>query len=225
MSAAAALAIGILPILLIPNAAANVVLGGEERLRHTFRQAPFLLTIAFLAGVLEMVPWSLLQVYAISNGWSVRAAAAVLPVFYWGQVLLTFPIGVLADRLPRRNVLLGTSAAAILCMGGMVLLARSPAYWGITFLTGGIATGTYTLGLAILGQRFGAATLVSANAAFLACYGVGTVIGPPLVGAFMDRLGSTALPATLAGISAAIFICACFARLEWQRKYHLVAPP
>jgi MFS family permease len=148
----------------------------------------------------------------------------VLPVFYWGQVLLTFPIGFLADRVPRRNVLLGTSAAAILCMGGMVLLARSPAYWGITFITGGIATGTYTLGLAILGQRFDAATLVSANAAFLVCYGAGTIVGPPLVGALMDRLGTTALPAALAFVSAAIFLCASAARLEWKGRPSPAAP-
>jgi MFS family permease len=223
--ASAVLAVGVVPILLIPNAAADIVLGGEERLRHAFRQAPLLLSIAFLAGALEMVPWSLLQVYAIKNQWSVRAAAIVLPVFYWGQVLLTFPIGALADRVPRRNVLMGTSAAAVLCMGGMVLMARSPGYWGITFLTGGIATGTYTLGLAILGQRFDASRLVSANAAFLACYGVGTVAGPPLVGALMDRLGSNALPVTLSLISAAIFLCASFARLEWQPRVSVAVPP
>jgi predicted MFS family arabinose efflux permease len=224
LTASAVMAIGIVPILLIPNEAADIVLGGEERLRHAFRQIPLLLTMAFLAGVLEMVPWSLLQVYAIDNQWSVRAAGLVLPVFYWGQVLLTFPIGFLADRVPRRNVLLGTSAAAILCMGGMVLLARSPAYWGITFITGGIATGTYTLGLAILGQRFDAATLVSANAAFLVCYGAGTIVGPPLVGALMDRLGTTALPAALAFVSAAIFLCASAARLEWKGRPSPAAP-
>jgi predicted MFS family arabinose efflux permease len=109
-------------------------------------------------------------------------------------------------------------------MGGMFLLARSPAYWGITFITGGIATGTYTLGLAILGQRFDAANLVSANAAFLVCYGAGTIIGPPLVGALMDRMGTTALPAALAFVSAAIFLCASAARLEWKGRPSPAAP-
>ncbi len=64
-------------------------------------------------------------------------------------------------------------------MISMTLVARSPALWIIVFLSGGIATATYTLGLAILGQRFDAGTLVSANAAFIACYGVGTILGPP----------------------------------------------
>ena len=209
---------GILPILLIPKEAADIVLGGEQRLRHAIRRAPLLLTVALLAGVLEMVPWSLMQVYAIDNKWSIRAAAFALPVFYWGQVLLTYPIGWIADRIPRRSVLLGTSAGALLCMASMALLARSPALWIAVFLSGGIATATYTLGLAILGERFDARTLVSANAAFIACYGVGTILGPPAVGALMDRLGPNALPIALGCVSACIFLCASAARLEWQRR-------
>jgi MFS family permease len=169
-----------------------------------------------------MVPWSLMQVYAIDNKWSTRAAAFALPVFYWGQVLLTYPLGWIADRTPRRNVLLGTSAGAIVCMTAMALLARSPALWVVTFLTGGIATATYTLGLAILGQRFDRGVLVSANAAFIACYGAGTILGPPAVGALMDRLGPNAFPTALGCVSACIFLCASAARLEWQR--HETAP-
>ena len=225
LAASVAMAIGILPILLIPKEAADVVLGGEERLRHAFGRAPLLLTVALLAGVLEMVPWSLMQVYAIDNKWSIRAAAFALPVFYWGQVLLTYPIGWIADRRPRRTVLLGTSGGALLCMASMVLLARSPALWIVVFLSGGTATATYTLGLAILGQRFDAGTLVSANAAFIACYGVGTILGPPTVGVLMDRLGPSALPAALGCVSACIFLCASAARLEWQRHNTASAEP
>jgi MFS family permease len=217
LAGSAAMALGVLPVLLIPRQAADIVLGGEERLRQAFRRTPLLLTVALLAGVLEMVPWSLMQVYAVANQWSMRAAGFALPVFYWGQVLLTYPLGWFADRVPRRSVLLATSAAAVVCMAALAMLARSPGMWFATFLTGGIATATYTLGLAILGQRFDAASLVSANAAFIACYGVGTILGPPLVGALMDRFGPGALPMALGCTSACIFACASAARVEWQR--------
>jgi MFS family permease len=225
IATAAVMGIGILPILLIPKEAADIVLGGEERLRHAFVRAPLLLTVALLAGVLEMVPWSLMQVYAVDNHWSIRAAAFALPVFYWGQVSLTYPIGWIADRRPRRDVLLGTSAGALLCMVCMALLARSPALWVVVFLSGGIATATYTLCLAILGERFDAGTLVSANAAFIACYGIGTILGPPTVGVLMDRLGPNALPAALGCVSAGIFLCASAARREWQSRDAAPAPP
>ncbi len=217
-AASGAMALAILPILLIPKTAAEIVLGGAERLRHALGRVPLLLTVALLAGVLEMVPWSLLQVYAIDNQWSIRAAAFALPVFYWGQVLLTYPIGWVADRSPRRNVLLGTSAGALLCMVLMALWGRSPGLWVVLFLCGGIATATYTLGLAILGERFDAGTLVSANAAFIASYGVGTILGPPTVGKLMDLIGPKALPAALGCVSVGIFVCAFAARREWHGR-------
>jgi MFS family permease len=224
IAASAAMALGVLPLLPIPAKAADIVLGGEERLRHAFRRAPLLLILAFLAGVLEMVPWSLMQVYAIANQWSTRAAGFALPVFYWGQVVLTYPLGWIGDRAPRRYVLLGTSAAAVLCMVAMALLARSPGIWVVIFVTGGIATATYTLGLSILGQRFDAATLVSANAAFIACYGLGTISGPPAVGTLMDHLGPSALPAALGCTGACIFVCAWAARREWLHGQFAVPP-
>jgi MFS family permease len=217
LAASAAMTLGILPVLMIPKDAADIVLGGEERVHHAFRRAPLLLTVALLAGVLEMVPWSLLQVFVTDNHWSARVAGLALPVFFWGQVILTYPLGWAADRIARRQVLLFTSATAIFCMVALGLLAHSPALWVIIFLTGGIATGTYTLGLAILGRRFDANTLVSANAAFLGCYGVGTILGPPAVGAAMDRLGVTALPIALGLVSALVFACASAARREWDR--------
>jgi len=218
LAASAAMAVGMIPILLMPQEASDIVQGGEERLRHAFGRAPLLLGVAVLAGVLEMVPWSLMQVYAIDNRWPLRAAAFALPIFYWGQVLLTYPIGWIADRRPRRQVLLGTSAVAVLCMAAMMLLARTPALWAVVFLTGGIATATYTLGLAILGQRFDASHLVSANAAFMACYGLGTILGPPAVGVLMDRWGPQVFPAALGCVSASIFFCASAARREWQPR-------
>jgi MFS family permease len=162
-----------------------------------------LLTVALLAGVLEMVPWSLMQVYAIDNKWSIRAAAFVLPVFYWGQVLLTYPVGWIADRRPRRTYCWARAREHFYAWRPWRCLARSPALWVVVFLSGGIATATYTLGLAILGQQFDARTLVSANAAFIACYGVGTILGPPTVGALMDRLGPNALPTALAASAPA----------------------
>jgi MFS family permease len=133
LAGSVAMALGVLPVLFIPKKPGDIVLGGEERLRHAFCRAPLLLTTALFAGVLEMVPWSLMQVYAVANQWSTRVAGFALPIFYWGQVLLTYPLGWLADRTPRRSVLLGTSAAAIPCMVAMAFLARSPGIWFVIF--------------------------------------------------------------------------------------------
>jgi MFS family permease len=66
---------------------------------------------------------------------------------------------------------------------------------------------------------------VSANAAFIAFYGIGTILGPPAVGELMDRFGPNALPTALACVGACIFLCASAARLEWQRREIAPAEP
>lgn len=210
------MALGALPILLIPKGGVDIVLGADERLRHALGRAPLLLSVAFLAGVLEMVPWSLLQMYAKESRWTAQGIALALPLFYGGQILLMYPLGWMADRTARRYVRIGTSAVAIVCMGTMALLTRSSEAWAITFLMGGFATVTYTLGLAILGQQFKSDGLLSVNAAYLASYCVGTILGPPIVGHALDQHGPVALPIALATVNALVLGCACAARVEWQ---------
>jgi MFS family permease len=98
----------------------------------------------------------------------------------------------------------------------MYLWGRTFAVWGIVFATGGIFNAVYTLGLALLGQRFQAKTLVSAGAAFMTTYSIGAVGGPPLVGALMDAFGARSLPLVLGGVAAIVAFCALAARLEWK---------
>ena len=95
----------------------------------------------------------------------------------------------------------------VICMAGITVLADSPAMWIFIFLTGGIAPNTYTLGLALLGRQFEAKALIGANAAFLAAYGIGWIVGPVAIGGAMERLGPSALPVALAIASAAVVVC------------------
>jgi hypothetical protein len=84
---------------------------------------------------------------------------------------------------------------------GMYFWGRTFGIWGIVFATGGIFNAIYTLGLALLGQRFQAKALVSAGAAFMTTYSIGAVGGPPLVGALMDAFGARSLPLVLGDAS------------------------
>jgi MFS family permease len=53
----------------------------------------------------------------------------------------------------------------------------------------------YTAALAILGDEFKGAELISGAAAFAATWGIGGIVGPPLAGAALDHFGVNALPA------------------------------
>ena len=55
--------------------------------------------------------------------------------------------------------------------------------------------GLYTLSLALIGERFRGADLTQANTAFVMTFQLGTIVGPPYAGAFMQARGRAQLSA------------------------------
>jgi MFS family permease len=217
-AAATAMAVGLVPLLLLRGTRGDAIIGGEKRLWATARVVPLLLAIALMAGMLETVPWGLYQVYALSNGFSAQTAGWILPTFFAGEISLTYPIGWAADRVGRRVMLMWIGVLSVALMVAMYLWGQAFAVWGIVFATGGIFNAIYTLGLALLGQRFEPKALVSAGAAFMTTYSIGAVTGPPVVGALMDAFGARSLPLVLGSVSAMVSCSALAARLEWKHR-------
>jgi MFS family permease len=218
VAAATAMAVGLVPLLLLHGTSGDAIIGGEKRLWATARLVPLLLGIAVMAGMLETVPWGLYQVYALSNGFSAQTAGWILPVFFSGEILVTYPIGWAADRVGRRVMLMWIGVLSVVLMVAMYLWGQTFAVWGIVFATGGIFNAIYTLGLALLGQRFEPKALVAAGAAFMTTYSIGAVAGPPVVGALMDAFGARSLPLVLGSVSAMVSCSALAARWEWKHR-------
>jgi MFS family permease len=214
IAAAIAAGAGMVPLLGVPTNTGEVAIGGEMRLWASARAAPFLLAVGAVGGMLQTVAWGDFPVYALSNGFSVRNVSSILSAFFAGQIVLTYPIGWLGDRFDRRVLLTWIGWMTVAIMTAMVLGARAYALWPIAFVAGGLFCAVYTLGLAVLGQRFESRSLASACASFMSAYSMGAVLGPPLVGGLMDRFGPVALPLSLAGAGAALSICGTTARLE-----------
>ena len=198
--------------------AGDVIIGGEKGLWATARVVPLLLTIALIGGMLETVAWGVYQVYALNNGFPMRTAGWLLSVFFAGQIVLTYPIGWVADRVDRRVMLVWIGVISMALMFSMYLWGRTIAIWGIVFMSGGVFNAVYTLGLAVLGQRFETKSLASAGAAFMTAYSVGAVAGPPLVGALMDRFGPGALPVVLGAAAVVVALSAIAGRSEWSPR-------
>ena len=68
-------------------------------------------------------------------------------------------------------------------------------------LWGGVVGSFYPVGLGELPRRFGGEHLVGANSAYVLCYAVGTLLGPPLVGEGMDLSPSRGFFAILAALN------------------------
>jgi hypothetical protein len=86
------------------------------------------------------------------------------------------------------------------------------------FLIGGMILGFYALGLAIVGERIGAADLAAVNAAFIVMYQAGALVGPIISGIAMTEKPVHGFVATVVGltvVSGALVVA--FDRWEQRR--------
>ncbi len=142
---------------------------------------------AALYGAVEAGAFAILPLYGLRIGLDARAAAGLVSAAALGNVLFQIPVGLLADRVDRRAVMLGASLLGAL--GAALIPAASGSFAALAaliFAWGGIAGTLYTVGLAHLGASLRGPDLAGANAAFVMLYNVGLMLGPPLVGGGMD---------------------------------------
>ena len=163
-----------------------------------FLMAPLLLLAVAFAALFDQVMISLLPIYSLRHGLAESTASYLLMVLIVGNVLLQIPIGWLADRISRKNLLcylaFGTVAGCIFLVW---LIEGSILIWPMLFVWGAVAFGTYTVAMVELGDRFSGTLLLAGNSAFGIMWGIGGIIGPSIAGTAMDLLGPEGLPITV----------------------------
>lgn len=178
----------LLPVVLMTKGAPDLEGGTGANVMSFLVSAPIATIAGLLFGMIEPSGLNLLPVYGLGIGLPLSEATALVSAMALGN-MLQIPLGILADRIDRRVMLL-------ICglMGGILTLclpALSASPWALLigiFFWSGLASGFYTVGLTLLGARFRGADLAHANATFVILYSVGLLIGPPIVGAAMDAL-------------------------------------
>jgi MFS family permease len=162
---------------------------------NVFRLAPtiMLANVVYAASAESLMTF--FPLFGMSLGMSQDATLGLLTVMGFGTMILVMPISWLADHVDRMGLL---SACVVLTIVGLALmpwLIRIPWVSGAyVFLFGGIEGMIYALGVILVGQRFSGAMLAAATTMFTACWGVGTLLGPLLVGIGMDGMGAGWMP-------------------------------
>ncbi|MEQ9638987.1 MAG: MFS transporter [Alphaproteobacteria bacterium] len=180
-----------------------------------FRVAPVLCACWLLLSFKEGAILPLLPVYGARVGLEAGEAALMLSMMGAGGLVMQFPFGWLADRFDRRRVMLLSVAGAML--GSLLLplmVGTGWPFWVFLFCWSGAASGIPPIALALVGERFKGAELVTANAAFGVLWGVGSIAGPSLAGPAMDVLDPHGLPAVLATGGA---VCLLLAAIRGRR--------
>lgn len=199
MAAAGLMAVAAVPVAFVRG----VVPVFHERPSRSFRSfliaAPLAGFAALAYGAAETSLLGLLPIYAVRTGSTPEAAALLLSFFGLGNVLLQLPVGWLSDRLDRRRLLLTCAVVGALGALGIPSLISQPGLLELALvLWGGVVAGMYTVGLAVIAERFSGADLAAANSAFIFLYGLGMLIGPPAAGLAMDVWDPHGLPGAIA---------------------------
>ncbi len=166
-----------------------------------FRLVPhiLLLNLAYAAAIESFIAF--FPLFGLDVGLGTTRSLALLTVFAIGGVVLQLPLGWLADHMDRGRLLL---ACLIMTLAGFLAFP-----WLVTggvggaifvFALGGVEGMIYALGIILLGQTFRGARLATASVLYTAMWGVGMMLGPPLVGAGMDVFGDARMPFLIAAI-------------------------
>jgi MFS family permease len=208
------IAIALVPIALT-QAVAPTQQGGEIRisLRELYRQSPLGLVAAFLCGVTTSAFFTLGPIFAQRRGLDTGGVAVFMASGTLGGFLLTYPLGLLSDRLDRRLVIIGAAITAALTL--LVLVAVVPKHappWIVYLcvaLFGGTIVPTYSVVMAHVNDSVGEGEFVAASSGLLIVQGAGAVVGPLIAGlamSFLQRgLSSTIITAQVLIVAFGVY--------------------
>ena len=154
-----------------------------------FRSDPAVLWAVALFGCIEFGAMGLIPVWSIRIGMDSQAALTLVALLAAGNVIMQVPLGWLGDRFNRRRLL--TLCAAFCVIAALGAPAVSETVWPLYILTaiwGGVVVGLYTFALNELGSRYSGAEFARGNGAFMAAYGIGALVAPPILGVAMDAV-------------------------------------
>jgi MFS family permease len=132
-----------------------------------------------------------LNLYMLGRGFSQMDAGFGYTVLFYLGLLGKIASGLLADRMGRQPIFIGT--LGLMLAGALVLLLPAlPAVWGGLVLFGLGWGGLYTLLQLLAADYFGPLHLGKILGAITVLDTLGGGLGPPLIGALRDATGSYA---------------------------------
>lgn len=174
----------LLPILRFAPSFPNE--GGSGFLSYIYTM-PVVFCAVVLAAVADMAFATFLPLWSTDQGVSMFMAMILVSTMMIGNVVLQFPIGMMADRIGLRQTMrlcgvISLISPILIVVVGVKLVLLVP----LLFVYGGAVWALYSLALADLGHRLTGAALASANGAVVFVYTAANVVGPPISGAGLN---------------------------------------
>ncbi|MEM9198407.1 MAG: MFS transporter [Pseudomonadota bacterium] len=178
------------PILLSVSPAPVFAAAKRMTLRQLYETSPLGVMAIFALGMVFSACFGMSGVYGAAMEMSVPQISIFVGAIYFGALLTQYPIGWISDRIDRRVLIIivsviGAAAGALGVAAGDRFAVQAIA----ALIFGGMSMPLYSLVLAYTNDYLEHDQMAGASGGVLFVNGVGAVVGAPLLGAMMDRVG------------------------------------
>lgn len=138
-------------------------------------------------GFLEATLHSIFPVYGLRIGHDVDILSLLIPCFAIGSLITQLPLGILSDRVGRKNILLSVLIGGIACFMFAAFLETSVIALFILFTLAGMFVGSlFSLGISYMTDLLPSNLLPAGNLMIGITFSLGSISGPFLGGLYVE---------------------------------------
>jgi MFS family permease len=203
--------VAFLPILLTTGTVPPFQTTKPMSLRQLFAISPLGCIGTFLLGGVFAAIFGMASVFGTQAGMSVAEISIFVSAIYFGGLVFQYPIGWVSDRMDRRVLIMGLTAAGALAtaVGGFFTDSHAVTL-ALGLVIGGVANPLYSLIIAYTNDFLQPPDMAAASGGLLFINGLGSMAGPVIIGAAMTRFGAGAFFAYVGVLYALIALYALY---------------
>lgn len=212
------LSMALVPLILLPSEAPSVEGARPISIAGIWRASPLAVVGVLACGLGQSAFFALGAVFGLAKGLPLFMVSIMMALPPLGVILSQYPIGWISDRFDRRTIimllsLLATLFCAVTLAGGyyvtrLMLISLVTAF-------GVVSLPIYSLVIAHANDHLQKEQVLGASAKLVLLYGVGSIIGPILVGTMMRNIGGDGFLIYMIAVHAALALFAL-----WRRHRH-----
>ncbi|WP_062762528.1 MFS transporter [Falsirhodobacter sp. alg1] len=194
-----------IPILLTVTQAPTFESTARLPFSELYEVSPLGVVGMFLIGGVFSAMFGMAAVWGSIVGLSVVQISLFIATIYLGGLICQYPIGWISDRMDRRLLIGIVAALGAVCM--LVTSLMPTTIWLLlpaAFVLGGVANPLYALLIAHTNDFLAKEQMAAASAGLLFANGLGAMVGPPVTGWLMDRVGPNGFFLFIFGLMAMV---------------------
>ncbi|MFY3790961.1 MFS transporter [Ureibacillus sp. MALMAid1270] len=177
------------------------------RYKLSFKYAWIAFLPPFAYGVLETSINALFPVYALRMNYDLTMVSMIISAFSVGGIITQVPLGLLGDRIGRRNVLLIALAVGTIGFGLGSFLEFSEILVGVIFFVSGMFLGsTFSLGITYMADLTPKELLPTGNLLCGIFFSIGSLMGPFIGGLYLQVIEGISFLIFMAVVLLLIFL-------------------